>query len=56
MSEIVGRELKNWQDWLDSTELNDYDITVINIIANHYEELIAAGGTATDKRAKKFAE
>lgn len=56
MSEIVGRELKNWQDSLDITDLNDYDITVINIIINHYEELIAAGGTAAGKRAKKFAE
>lgn len=56
MSEIVGRELKNWLDSLEVSDLNDYDITVVNIIINQYSDLIAAGGTAAGKRASKFAE
>lgn len=56
MSEIVGRELKLWCDSLDIANLNDYEITVVNIIINHYDELMAAGGTAGGKRANKFIE
>lgn len=56
MNEIVGRELKHWCDSLNITDLNDFDITVINIIINHYDDLIVAGGTAGGKRANKFAE
>lgn len=56
MSEIVGRELQHWCDSLNKADLNDYDITVINIIINHYNELILAGGTANGKRASKFVE
>ena len=56
MSEVVGRELKHWCDSLNLANLNDYDITVVNIIINHYADLIAAGGTAGGKRANKFVE
>ena len=56
MSEIVGRELKNWCDSLKVDNLSDYDITVINIIINQYSALTEAGGTAAGKRASKFAE
>lgn len=56
MSEIVGRELQHWRDSLNVADLNDYDITVINIIINHYNDLMSAGGTAGGKRAGKFVE
>ena len=54
MSEIVGREIKRWSETLE--ELNEYDITVVNILLKHYDDLIEAGGTAGGKRANKFAE
>lgn len=54
MSEIVGRELKRWSETLE--ELNEYDITLVNILLKHYETLIEAGGTAGGKRANKFVE
>jgi len=54
MSEIVGREVKRWSETL--AELNEYDITLVNILLKHYEELIEAGGTAGGKRANKIAE
>ncbi|MCM1234333.1 MAG: AAA family ATPase [Ruminococcus flavefaciens] len=56
MSVIVGRELKYWCDSLNVADLNDYEITVVNIIINHYSDLMAAGGTANGKRANKFVE
>jgi RecF/RecN/SMC N terminal domain. len=56
MYEIIGRELKKWRDNIDITLLDEYDLTVVNIILNHYEKLIESGGTAAGKRAKKFAE
>lgn len=54
MSEIVGREVKRWSESL--TELNEYDITLVNILLKHCEDLIEAGGTAGGKRANKIAE
>lgn len=54
MSEIVGREVKRWSETLN--ELNEYDITLVNILLQHYDDLIEAGGTAGGKRANKFAE
>lgn len=54
MSEIVGRELKRWAETLEN--LTEYDITLVNILLNHYNELISAGGVAGGKRANKFAE
>lgn len=54
MSEIVGRELKRWSETLE--ELNEYDITLVNILLKYYEALIEAGGTAGGKRANKFVE
>lgn len=54
MSEIVGREVKRWSETL--TELNEYDITVVNILLKHCEDLIEAGGIAGGKRANKIAE
>ena len=42
MSVIVGKELKYWCDSLDVASLNDYEITVVNIIINHYGDLMAA--------------
>ena len=54
MSEIVGRELKRWSETLE--ELNEYDITLVNILLKHYETLIEAGGTAGGKRANKLVE
>ncbi|MCM1236852.1 MAG: hypothetical protein NC489_42795, partial [Ruminococcus flavefaciens] len=56
MSVIVGKELKYWCDLLNVADLNEYEITVVNIIINHYSDLMAAGGTANGKRAIKFAE
>lgn len=54
MNEIVCREIKRWSETLE--ELNEFDITVVNILLKHYSELIEAGGTAGGKRANKFAE
>ena len=54
MSEIVGGELKRWSETLE--ELNEYDITLVNILLKHCEDLIEAGGTAGGKRANKIAE
>lgn len=54
MSEIVGREIKRWSETLE--ELNEYDITLVNILLKNYETLIEAGGTAGGKRANKFVE
>lgn len=54
MSEIVGREVKRWSETLE--ELNEYDITLVNILLKHYENLIEAGGTAGGKRANKIVE
>ena len=46
MNEVIRNELKNWCETLNIDDLNEYDISVINIISNHYDELIEAGGTA----------
>lgn len=54
MSEIVGREIKRWLETMN--ELNEYDITLVNILLKHYDSLIEAGGTAGGKRANKIAE
>ena len=54
MSEIVGREVKRWSETLE--ELNEYDITLVNILLKYYEDLIEAGGTAGGKRANKIVE
>ncbi len=56
MNELIGNELKHWRETLNVDDLNEYDISVINIILNHYVELIEAGGTAGGKRANKFVE
>ena len=53
MSEIVGREVKRWSETLE--ELNEYDITLVNILLKHYEDLIEAGGTAGGKRTEAAA-
>lgn len=37
MSEIVGREVKRWSKTL--AELNEYDITLVNILLKHCEDL-----------------
>lgn len=54
MGEIVGREIKRWSESLKN--LTEYDITLVNILLKHYDELIEAGGTAGGKRANKFVE
>lgn len=54
MSEIVGGELKRWSETLE--ELNEYDITLVNILLKHYETLIEADGIAGGKRANKLVE
>ena len=54
MSEIVGREVKRWSETL--AELNEYDITLVNILLKHCDDLMEAGGTAGGKRANKFVE
>lgn len=54
MGEIVGREVKRWAETLG--ELNEYDITLVNILLRHYDNLIEAGGTAGGKRANKIVE
>ena len=56
MATIIGEELKKWKESLKISDLNPYDITVINIILENYDELIEAGGTAGAKRIIKFAE
>lgn len=56
MTTIVGQELKKWKETLNMSELDNYDITVANIILSHYEELQQAGGTAVGKRISKFVE
>ena len=43
MSEIVGRELKRWSETLE--ELNEYDITLVNILLKHYETYDMADDT-----------
>ena len=42
MNEVIRNELKNWCETLNIDDLNEYDISVINIILNHYDELIEA--------------
>lgn len=54
MSEIVGGELKRWSETLE--ELNEYDITLVNILLKHYETLIEVGEIAGGKRANKLVE
>ena len=56
VSEIVGRELKRWEKFLDNKDLDEYERSIINIILEHYGELIESGGTAGGKRANKMAE
>lgn len=56
MTTIIGQELKKWRDSLKTDELDQYDITVVNIILNSYDELQEAGGTAGGKRVTKFAD
>lgn len=56
MSELVGRELKRWVESINVEELSDYEITVLNIIIKHHNELAESGGIAGGKRANKFAE
>ena len=40
MNEVIRNELKNWCETLNIYDLNEYDISVINIILNHYDEII----------------
>lgn len=56
MTTIVGQELKKWKEALNISEMDNYDITVANIILSHYEELQQAGGTTFGKRISKFVE
>lgn len=56
MYEIIRREIKKWRDAIDLSQLDEYDLTTVNIILQNYENLIESGGTAAGKRAKKFAE
>ena len=56
MASIIGEELKKWKESLTTSDLNSYDITVINIILENFDALIQAGGTAGAKRIKTFAE
>lgn len=46
--------MKRWSETLE--ELNEYDITLVNILLKHYETLIEAGGIAGGKRANKLVE
>lgn len=39
MNEVIRNELKNWCETLNIDDLNEYDISVINIILNHYDDL-----------------
>lgn len=56
MYEMLGRELSKWRDTIDISKVNEFDVTVINLIIDHYSELAESGGTAAGKRAKKIAE
>ena len=56
MATIIGEELKRWRESLIISDLSPYDITVINIILEHFEELIEVGGTAGAKRISKLSE
>ena len=56
MYSFILEELKNWKKELESSRLNEYDITVANIILKDYEQLINAGGRASGKRISKFVE
>lgn len=56
MATIIGEELRKWKESLKISDLNLYDITVINIILAHFDELIEAGGTVGAKQIIKFAE
>lgn len=56
MTTIIGQELKKWRDSLKTNELNEYDITVANIILDSFDKLQEAGGTAGGKRISKFVE
>ncbi len=56
MATIVAQELKKWKEFFSEKELDEYDITIANIILENYEELIESGGTAVGKRIKKMAE
>ena len=48
------KKRKKWKESLKISDLNPYDITVINIILENYDELIEAGGTAGAKRIIKY--
>lgn len=56
MYEIIGRELSKWKETIELSKINEFDVTVINLILEHYSELAESGGTAAGKRAKKIAE
>lgn len=56
MASVVGQEIKKWKESLNVSELDEFDITVANIILNNFEELQQAGGTAAGKRLSKFVE
>lgn len=56
MNARIGQELKKWRDSLDAQELNPYDVTVVNVILDSFDELQDAGGVAGGKRVTKFAQ
>lgn len=51
MGKLIEVELQNWIDELDLSNLNKYDITILNIITANLKK-ISAVGTAAGKRAK----
>lgn len=54
MESVVKRELQKWKESLEVEELSEYDVTVVNIILNNFDELNKSG-IAYGTRNKKFA-
>lgn len=54
MASVVKRELQKWKESIEIEELSEYDVTVVNIILNNFDEL-SKSGTAYGMRNQKFA-
>lgn len=55
MGKIIELELQNWINQLNTSNLNKYDITMINLITENLES-ISKVGTAAGKRAKLIGQ
>ena len=54
MESVVKKELQKWKESIAVEKLSEYDVTVVNIILNNFDEL-SKSGTAYGMRNQKFA-